>query len=261
MNPPALLKGIDEWRQARAGAPLRAAAERGRLGFVPTMGALHEGHASLIRRSRADNTSTVVSIYVNPTQFDDPADLEKYPRTLERDFALAAGAGATHVLALAGNSLYPDGYRFRMEDTSEDCSVLEGAHRPGHFTGMLTVVLKLLQLVSPSRAYFGEKDFQQLRLVQAMANALFMPVEIVACPTVRERDGLAMSSRNTRLSPEERKQAPLLYELLSSTLDSKEVRLRLERAGWSVDYVEERWGRRLAAARLGTVRLLDNVPA
>lgn len=256
---PLLVKSPAEWLALRASAPARAAAERGRLGFVPTMGALHEGHAALIRRSRVENDLTVASIYVNPTQFNDPKDLDRYPRTLERDFVLAAGAGASHVLKLEGMDLYPDGYAYKMSETSEDGRVLEGEHRPGHFTGMLTVVLKLLQLVQPTRAYFGEKDYQQLKLVQAMAAALFMPVEIVPCATVREKDGLAMSSRNARLSPEDRARAPLLAELLRSPAPVAEVRAKLESAGWKVDYVEERWGRRLAAAWLGGVRLIDNI--
>jgi len=257
---PLLLKGIQEWRELRASPPLKALADRGRLGFVPTMGALHEGHASLIRRSRDENDATVVSIYVNPTQFNDPGDLEKYPRSLEHDFMLAALSGATHVLSLTGQALYPDNYHFRVSETSDDGSVLEGAHRPGHFTGMLTVVLKLLNLVQPTRAYFGEKDFQQLLLVKEMTRALFMPVEIRPCTTVRERDGLAMSSRNARLNPEQRKQAALLYELLVSAATPAQICKRLEQSGWKVDYVDERWGRRLAAAHLGSVRLIDNVP-
>jgi pantoate--beta-alanine ligase len=243
------------WRELR-----RADAREGRtLGFVPTMGALHEGHLSLVRRSRAENDRTLASIFVNPTQFDDPVDLAAYPQTLESDLAMLAAEGADFVLVPRELDLYPDGYRYRVSET-ELSGLLEGAQRPGHFDGVLTVVLKLLQIAAADRAYFGEKDWQQLSLVAGMARAFFLPTAIVGCPIVRDADGLALSSRNRRLSAADRARAPRLHEALSSAGSADEARRALRAAGFGVDYVEEREGRRLGAVRLGGVRLIDNVP-
>ena len=173
--------------------------QRQSVGFVPTMGALHAGHRSLLERARAENDAVVLSIFVNPAQFNDPGDLERYPRTLEEDLALA-GTLVDHVLVPDPRDMYPDGYQYRVSEHGLSAT-LEGAHRPGHFDGVLTVVLKLLNLVRPDRAYFGEKDRQQLELVQGMVRAFHLGVAIVPCPTVRDPDGLAQSSRNRRLSP------------------------------------------------------------
>ena len=244
------------WRTERA-----ARVGRGRtLGFVPTMGALHDGHLSLVRRSRAENELTLVSIFVNPTQFDDAGDLAKYPRTLESDLAALRAEGTDFVLLPRESDLYPDGYRYRVTE-NEQSRMMEGAHRPGHFDGVLTVVLKLLQIASADRAYFGEKDWQQLVLVRGMAEAFFLPTAIVPCPTIREGDGLALSSRNRRLARADRLRAPRLHEVLVSAGSPEEASRDLRAAGFDVDYVEERDGRRLAAVRLGGVRLIDNVPA
>ncbi len=229
------------------------------LGFVPTMGALHEGHLSLVRRSRAENDRTVVSIFVNPTQFDDHTDLAQYPRTLEADLGTLRGEGANFVFLPREPDLYPDGYRYRVTET-ELSTVMEGAHRPGHFDGVLTVVLKLLQIISAERAYFGEKDWQQLTLVRGMAEAFFLSTTIVACRTVREIDGLAVSSRNRRLPPEQRARASGFYGVLSTAPTAEVAAHDLRALGFVVDYVEDRDGRRLGAARLGGVRLIDNVP-
>jgi pantoate--beta-alanine ligase len=228
------------------------------VGLVPTMGALHAGHTSLIERARADNERVAVSIFVNPTQYDDPADLESYPRTLEADLEKAEAVGAEIVFAPAYDDLYPDGYRFKVSE-SPLSQRLEGAHRKGHFDGVLTVVLKLLNIVRPHRAYFGEKDWQQLQLVRDMVDALFIDTEIVPCPTVREDDGLAMSSRNALLPEEHRRLAPRLHSVLAAGGSIEGMTTRLEEAGFEVDYVE-RWGRRLlGAVRIGKVRLIDNV--
>ena len=203
-----VFEDIVAWRETRL-AQTRAGLT---LGFVPTMGALHDGHRSLMRRSRAENDLTVVSIFVNPTQFDDPADLARYPRTLDDDLAIAPGRERGLPLpARVPEDLYPDGYRYRVTET-ERSSELEGAHRPGHFDGVLTVVMKLLQIAQPERAYFGEKDWQQLTLVRGMAKALFLPSEIVGCTTVRETDGLALSSRNRHLSPADRVSSPCVLQ-------------------------------------------------
>jgi pantoate--beta-alanine ligase len=228
------------------------------VGFVPTMGALHAGHAALLERARAENERVVLSVFVNPTQFNDPADLARYPRTLKADVALAAPF-ADAVIAPTARELYPDGYRYRV--TENDLSLrFEGAHRPGHFDGVLTVVLKLLHLVQAQRAYFGEKDWQQLQLVRGMADALLLPVEIVGCPTVRAPDGLALSSRNARLSPAARAKAAAFPAVLKSSPDAATAAVQLQAAGFEVDYVEDTWGVRLGAVRLEGVRLIDNAP-
>lgn len=230
------------------------------IGFVPTMGALHEGHLSLVERARAENDRVVVSIFVNPTQYDDPADLAAYPRTLAADLEAAARSGADLAIHPAYEAIYADGYRFRVTET-EASRELEGAHREGHFDGVLTVVLKLFGIVRPDRAYFGEKDWQQYELVRDMAAAFFLGLEVVPCPVVREPDGLAMSSRNVHLSASERRLAPEFYRVLSSGLEPEAMGERLRDAGFEVDYVERRGGRVLGAVRLGKVRLIDNVEA
>jgi pantoate--beta-alanine ligase len=228
------------------------------IGFVPTMGALHDGHLSLIRRARNENDRVVVSIFVNPTQYDDPTDLERYPRTLDADLERAEAAGADIVFYPAAAEVYHDDYRYRVTE-AELGRDLEGRHRKGHFDGVLTVVLKLLTIVGADRTYFGEKDWQQLELVRGMVEAFFIPTEIVGCPIVREPDGLAMSSRNVHLSPSERRLAPVFHRVLSGGATASEMVAELETAGFAVDYVERRGGRILGAVRIGNVRLIDNV--
>ncbi len=246
---------LSDWRAWRASLTLP-------LGFVPTMGALHAGHLSLLQRSMADNAYTVASIYVNPTQFNKTEDLNTYPRTLTQDLAMLEKAGVDAVLLPTYEELYPDGFRYQVTET-ELSKRFCGAHRPGHFTGVLSVVLKLLNLVAPGRAYFGEKDYQQLLLIRGMAAAFHLPVEIVGCATMREADGLAMSSRNLRLNKEQRKIAAGLYGAINTAKDTVSARAALEHAGFVVDYVEDYTengvGRRLAAVSLGDVRLIDNV--
>ena len=228
------------------------------IGFVPTMGALHEGHLSLVNQARADNDRVVVSIFVNPAQYDDPSDLERYPRPFEADVAACERAGVDLVLAPDYEDLYPDDYQFKVTEATLSRE-LEGAHRDGHFDGVLTVVLKLLNIVRPHRAYFGEKDWQQLQLVREMVDAFFVDAQIVACQTVREADGLAMSSRNALLNESERRLAPRFHGVLDSGCPVEEMAERLREQGFEVDYVERRDGRVLGAVRLGKVRLIDNV--
>jgi pantoate--beta-alanine ligase len=245
---------VEGWRQRRASEAFAGKS----VGFVPTMGALHAGHAALLDRARRENDLVVLSIFVNPTQFDDPGDLERYPRTWDRDIDLARAAGVDWVVAPTRREIYPDDYRYRVTEAPFS-GVLEGAHRPGHFDGVLTVVLKLLLLVRPDRAYFGEKDLQQLLLVRDMAAAFFLSTEIVACPTVRATDGLALSSRNARLSPEGRAKAPEFARALREEPGCAAVRARLEKAGFGVDYIEDHQHWRLGAVRLDGIRLIDNV--
>lgn len=243
---------LPEWRQHRASLPPAQ-----RVGFVPTMGALHAGHRALLERARAENDHVVLSIFVNPTQFDDANDLAKYPHTLSADLALAEGF-VDSVFSPVAADLYPDHYHFRVTETDLSRQ-LEGAHRPGHFDGVLTVVLKLLQLVQPTRSYFGEKDWQQLQLVQGMARAFFLPGEIVACPTVRAPDGLALSSRHVRLSPDGRSRAAQFPRVMHEAPDVDTAISALIAAGFEVDYVEDRPGIRLGAIRVEGVRLIDHV--
>lgn len=188
------------------------------IGLVPTMGALHEGHASLVRRSVAENGITVVSVFVNPTQFNDKNDLKNYPRTLEADCQLLETCGADYVLAPSVEEMYPtpDTRQFEYPPVS---TVMEGAHRPGHFNGVCQVVSRLFYIVKPTRAYFGEKDWQQIAVVKAMVRHLGITVQIVECDIVRDKDGLAKSSRNTLLSKDERAIAPHIYKALKASID------------------------------------------
>lgn len=187
------------------------------IGLVPTMGALHEGHASLVRRSVSENAVTVVSVFVNPTQFNDKNDLKNYPRDLEADCRLLELCGADYVLAPEVEEMYPtpDTRHFEFPPVS---TVMEGAHRPGHFNGVCQVVSRLFYIVRPNRAYFGEKDWQQIAVVKAMVRQLGLGVDIVECPIVRDDDGLARSSRNSLLAPEERAIAPAIYKALKDSL-------------------------------------------
>ena len=250
-----LVTSLDAWRAIRA--DLR---RRGRsVGFVPTMGALHRGHQALFRRSAAECAVTVASVFVNPAQFNDPADLAAYPRTLDADREVAEAAGVRYLLAPTAAAVYPDGYRYRVTEP-ELGRVLEGEFRPGHFDGVLTVVLKLLRIVQPARAYFGEKDWQQYLLVRGMAEALFLEAEIVGCPIVRDPDGVALSSRNVRLGVRARALAARFAARLAAGGASDVIAADLAGLGITVEYVAELEGRLLAAVVIDGVRLIDNVP-
>lgn len=239
------------WRKALGGEHIT-------VGFVPTMGALHQGHAELLRQARSQCDFVVLSIFVNPTQFNDPKDLEKYPRTLEQDLKLAQLEKVDIVWTPSATDLYPDNYTLKVTE-SELSLPMEGVSRPGHFDGMLTVVLKLLNAVQADQAFFGEKDFQQLRLIQKMVHSFFIPTQIVSVPTVREQDGLAMSSRNLRLSDQDRAKAPIIFQTLKTAADANQAQQKLEALGLKVDYVHDWQNRRLVAAWLGPVRLIDNI--
>lgn len=251
-----------------------------RIMLVPTMGALHEGHLTLVRAAkRVPGSVVVVSIFVNPLQFGAGEDLDAYPRTLDRDIELLRGEGVEMVFAPAASGMYPHGLRTTVQP-GPLAAELEGGARPTHFAGVLTVVLKLLQIVRPDRAFFGEKDYQQLVLIRQMVADLNIDVQVVGVPTVRERDGLAMSSRNRYLDPGQREAAVALSAALSAgahaagqgaqaALDAANSVLQAT-PGLEVDYLQLRdtelgpvptngSGRLLVAARLGTTRLLDNV--
>lgn len=188
------------------------------VGLVPTMGALHEGHLSLVKRCKMENDVVVVSIFVNPTQFNDKSDLERYPRTLATDVQLLESVGCDYVFAPSEKEVYPEPDT-RVFDFGQLDKVMEGEHRPGHFNGVAQVVSRLFDMVKPTRAYFGEKDFQQLAVVTEMVRQLNLPVEVVRCPIVREVDGLAMSSRNALLSPAQRRAAPRIAKALFAAVD------------------------------------------
>ena len=216
-------------RIVRTRAELRealASAERP-VGLVPTMGWLHDGHRALIQRARAENATTVVSIFVNPRQFGDPADLEKYPRSEARDVALCTEEGVDLIFAPSVEEVYPPGFDTTVK-VGQVALPLEGAARPGHFDGVATVVAILFDLVGAEHAYFGQKDAQQLLVIRRMALDLALPTEVIGCPTIREPDGLAMSSRNVHLSPEERAAAPVLRRAL---LAAASLHRRGERSG------------------------------
>lgn len=195
-----------------------ARAEGKSIGLVPTMGALHEGHASLVQRSVAENDVTVVSVFVNPTQFNDKGDLERYPRTLDADCALLSSLGANYVFAPSVEEVYPEPDT-RVFDFAPLDKVMEGVYRPGHFNGVAQIVSKLFMYVEPDRAYFGEKDFQQLAIIREMVRQLGFKLQVVGCPIVREKDGLALSSRNTLLTPEQRITALAISKTLFASLD------------------------------------------
>ena len=197
-------------------AALRAQGKT--VGLVPTMGALHAGHASLVKRSVAENDATVVSIFVNPTQFNDKNDLAKYPRTLEADCRLLEQCGATFAFAPSVEEIYPEPDTRHFSYAPLD-TVMEGAFRPGHFNGVCQIVSKLFDMVKPDRAYFGEKDFQQLAIIREMVRQMKFPLEIVGCPIVREADGLALSSRNQRLSADERQTALKISQTLFASVE------------------------------------------
>jgi pantoate--beta-alanine ligase len=274
----------------RTAAETLAAAERARaqgrsVGLVPTMGAFHDGHVSLMRWARAEHELAIVSLFVNPLQFGDAADLASYPRDEEADLAIAEREGIDVVFAPSVEEMYPAGEPEITVDPGPLGERLEGAARPGHFRGVLTVVAKLFHAVGRCSAYFGEKDAQQLALVRRMVRDLSFPVEIVPCPTVREPDGLAMSSRNARLTPEQREAAGCLFLALSEAAAATRagerdaatlVALMAREIGATpearLDYAAvvdeetfeevraiERPARALVAARFGDVRLIDNL--
>jgi pantoate--beta-alanine ligase len=274
-----IVRSIDALRQ------LLSTFRRTPIGFVPTMGALHAGHGRLIETSVGENACTVVSIFVNPSQFNDPGDFTHYPRTFDADAALCESLGASIVFAPSEQEIYPAPQQAFVE-VARVSEPLEGAFRPGHFRGVATVVMKLFQIVQPHRAYFGEKDAQQLAVIRRMVADLNVPVEIVGVATLREPDGLAMSSRNQRLTPSDRALAPLLHQALQLAASriaqgvrdpaaiSQEAIATLAHPEIRVEYFEivdpdsmqpveliQGPVRIAAAARLGSVRLIDNVLA
>jgi len=243
---------IDEWREFRATLPANIS-----LGFIPTMGNLHIGHASLFKGSKQENDRTIASVFINPTQFNQPQDFIHYPRTVDADLQLLASNGVDYCLLPDEQTMYADKYRYQLQE-NEYSLLMEGQQRPGHFTGVLTVVMKLLNLVKPQRAYFGEKDYQQLQLIREMVNAFFMDIDIKGCPTIRESSGLAYSSRNNRLNPEQRLLAEQFARIFHQQLPCAEIIAELISIGVAVDYIIDYQDRRFAAVNIGDIRLIDN---
>ena len=229
-------------RVVRRPQELGAALPRVGVGFVPTMGYLHEGHLALVRRARAENPFVAVSIFVNPLQFGPGEDYDRYPRDEARDLAMLEAEGVDLVFLPTPEALYPEGFSTHVEVTGPLTERFEGAHRPGHFRGVTTVVAKLFHLFHPDRAYFGEKDFQQLAVIRRMVRDLNFPLEVVGVPTVREPDGLALSSRNVYLTPEHRREAPKLYRALLAAREAA------------------RSGRSVAEAEAAAKAILDTIP-
>lgn len=247
-----IFHNLDEWIKVR-----NSLSNELSLGFAPTMGNLHAGHASLFYKSKDENDRTVSSLFINPTQFNRPDDFTHYPRTLEADLELMAKAGVDYCILPNEQEIYPDGYTYQIQE-NKLCGLMEGTHRPGHFNGVLTVVMKLLNITRPTRAYFGEKDYQQYLLIQGMAKALFMNVEIIPCPTIRESSGLAYSSRNNRLTKEQKKLAEDFANIFHQNKPYVMIIEELQAKGIAVEYIEEYLGRKFAAVMIGDIRLIDN---
>ena len=254
------------------------------IGFVPTMGALHQGHISLVERARKECDTVVVSVFVNPTQFNDKNDLKNYPRTPEADAAMLEAAGVDFVLFPSVEEIYPEPDT-RVFDCGRVDKVMEGATRPGHFNGVAQVVSRLFAIVEPTKAYFGEKDFQQIAVIRAMVAQLGLTLEIVDCPIIRDVDGLARSSRNTLLTPEHRAAAPHIYEVLSAATQKLDSMTPQQLTEWVISEVEnnpllkviyfqavdalslqqvENWSdsdriQGCIAVQAGQIRLIDNI--
>lgn len=249
-----IIRSVHKWKEV-----LNSGVFSGKtIGFVPTMGALHKGHASLIERSVGENNFTVVSVFVNPTQFNDPKDLQNYPRTFEDDLRLIRDLKVDFLFYPDYADIYNDNFKYKISE-NELSKILCGKFRPGHFDGVLTVVMKLLNIIRPNKAYFGEKDYQQYLLIDGMCKAFFLDVEIVPCPIVRDIEGLALSSRNALLTKEEKHFAQNFPRLLKTEKSCDSIKSELEKIGFKVDYIEEIGNRRFGAVHVGKVRLIDNV--
>lgn len=243
---------IDAWRRMNT-----QRLKENTVGFVPTMGNLHVAHLSLVKQSQQENRHTAVSIFINQAQFNNPEDFIKYPRTLDADLEQLERAGVDYCLIPSHEMLYPDAFCYQIHETTNH-QQLEGLHRPGHFTGVLTIVMKLLNLVKPNRAYFGEKDYEQFQYIRDMARAFFLETEIISCPTLRETSGLAFSSRNGRLSAAGKEKAALFAQIFLNARSVEDARAQLSAADIQIDYIEEHAGRRFAAVFIDEVRLIDN---
>ena len=250
-----IIYDIQEWKNYR-----RNFDSRSQIGFVPTMGCLHEGHLSLIKKSKKDNNITVASIFVNPIQFNDPKDYENYPRLLDEDIALLKKLKVDFVLIPKKEDLYLDNL-FNIVSAHPFSKILEGKFRPGHFNGVLTVVLKLLLLIKPHNAYFGEKDYQQYSLISEMVKSYFIETNIVACSTARDKHGLPGSSRNNNLSTSDKEIAKKFAKIFHSNINIgiKEIQQKLLDEGIYIEYLCKAHNRIFVAVKIGSTRLIDNL--
>jgi len=249
-----VIKELKKWKAIRKSNVFHSKT----VGMVPTMGALHDAHIALIKKSMRQNDITVVTIFVNPTQFNNPEDFKNYPITIKEDLSKLKKLKVDFLLNPKYEDIYPDNYEYKVVE-SNFSKILCGKFRPGHFDGVLTVVLKLLNLVKPDRVYFGEKDYQQFKLIEGMVNAFFIDTKIVSHPTVRTKEGLALSSRNLRLSEAEKIRAIEFPKILASSVSNDKIKSQLRKKGFKVEYVEQIDNRRFGAIYLGKVRLIDNV--
>lgn len=248
-----IIKDVKQWQK------IRNSIIDKKLGFVATLGNLHDGHASLINKSASENDITILSIFLNPTQFNNPQDLINYPKTQEADIKLATSTQVDYLLYFEAEQLYPDNYNYKVTEHSVYGASMEGKFRPNHFTGMLTIILKLLLLTRPTKAYFGEKDYQQLTLVKDLAKAFLLETKIINCPTTRNNKGFPLSSRNNLLTIEDLDKASIFSQLLSSKLSEDEIKDNLTDKGFIVDYITKHKNRIYGAVWLGGIRLIDNI--
>jgi len=232
------------------------------IGFVPTMGCLHAGHASLIQRSISENDLTILSLFVNPTQFNDPHDYDAYPKTQIADLALATQLGVHYTLIPTESSLYPNHNTIQLSTKHPITESLEGKYRPNHFNGVLTIVMKLLTLVSPTRVYVGEKDYQQYKLIETMVSSYFIPTQVIACPTIREASGLPCSSRNQRLSSAGKQLAEQFSKIFQTCTPDNLIdkKTELKNLGIQIEYLETDGKYIFVAVYIDSVRLIDHIP-
>lgn len=243
---------IESWKHAKAKLHGQT------LGFVPTMGNLHKGHAGLIKQSLKENNFTVVSIFVNPTQFNNSDDFANYPKTISQDIKLLESLNVDFLFLPEKNVIYNDNFNYKIifENGSP---LMEDLHRPGHFTGVLTVVMKLINIIKPDNCYFGKKDYQQLELIKGMISAFHMDVNIIACETIREDSGLALSSRNNLLSNAEKKLAQQVASIFHQKfLDDSEKRKEIQNLGVQIEYLQNHNNRKFIAYHINNIRLIDN---
>jgi len=229
----------------------------GSIGLVATMGCLHEGHAALVKESIAANKITILSIFVNPTQFNNANDLKNYPKPIDEDLKIARKLGVDIVFMPQPEELYPNKYHFKITATDPLTTYCEGVSRPGHYEGVLSIIMKLLNLIRPKKAYFGEKDFQQYTLIKRMAQSFFIDTEIVLCATIREPSGLALSSRNARLNTEQKERAVFFAKTIQGNLTIEKMKHQLKTHDIQIDYIELHDNRLYAAVIIDDIRLID----
>ncbi len=251
-----VITDIKEWQHIRNHLPNDL-----KIGFVPTMGCLHQGHTSLIKNSVEKNNITVLSVFINPTQFNDPADYERYPKTLDTDIEMARQLGVNYVITPDIDSLYPNGNHLFLETDHPFSKIMEGQYRPGHFSGVLTIVMKLLVLIRANNVYFGQKDYQQYFLIAELIQNYFIQTDINLCATIREASGLPFSSRNTKLSTDERKTIETFYEFFyrNHPHSLTQVIEKIAELKMTYDYLEVHNNRLFFALRVGPIRIIDNI--